>query len=53
MNHPTNKFRNEFGTPMPKDRSVCDCEVALVHVAKHEPRGFQNAGKVFQEPKRA
>jgi hypothetical protein len=53
MNHPTNEFRDEFGTPMPKNCRVCEVEVSLVHVAKHGSGGFQNVGKVFQESARA
>jgi hypothetical protein len=57
MNHPTNKFRDEFDAPTSKNCRVCDrevyCEVSLVHVAKHGTRGFPNVGKVFQESKSA
>lgn len=53
MNHPTNKFRDEFGAPTPKNCRVCEWEVSLVHVAKHETGDFHEAGKVFQESNRA
>lgn len=53
MNQPTNKTRYEIGAPTPDDRCVCDCEISLVHVAKHEAGDFHEVGKVFQESKSA
>jgi hypothetical protein len=51
MNKPSQKFRYEFDAPTSKD--CLSLKVSLVHVAKHEPRGFQDVGKVFQEQKSA